>query len=482
MRVLVRWLIVGLGIWSSALAGEARPNVLLIAVDDLNDWVGCLHGHPQARTPNLDRLAARGVLFANAHCQAPLCNPSRTSLLFGRRPTSTGVYGLAPDPRKVAALAPAVSLPQCFAAAGYHTAVTGKIFHDSGIALAKEFTVVGTKAGPPYPAKKLTPPYNGMKAMDWGPVEADDTKHGDWQIAQAGITMLRDAPAQRPFFIAVGFRYPHVPCFAPPAWFERFPVDITLPPVRADDRKDVPDFAWYLHWKLPEPRLSQLTANQQWQPLVRAYLASTAFMDAQLGRLLDALDADPRGKDTMVVLWSDHGWHLGEKGITGKNSLWERSTRVPLIISGPGIRPGVCREPVELLDLYPTLAARCTLSAPTGLEGLDLAPQLADPATARLRPALTSHNQGNHAVRSRDWRYIRYADGSQELYDHRNDPNEWTNLAADPAHAAVIADLARFLPSVDLPPVAGSAHRVLEQQDGTWLWEGKAIVPAEREE
>jgi arylsulfatase A-like enzyme len=458
--------------------GEARPNVLFIVVDDLNDWVGCLQGHPQASTPNLDRLAARGVLFANAHCQAPLCNPSRTSVLFGRRPSTTGVHGLAPAPRQVATLREAVSLPQCFAAAGYHTATSGKIHHDSAaMPLAEEFAVVGAGGPAPYPASKLVTTPDPMRAVDWGPFEADESRHGDRQIADAAIAHLAQAPSDRPFLIAAGFRYPHLPCFAPPSWFDRLPVDVTLPPVRSDDRSDVPAIAWFLHWDLPEPRLGWLQAQQQWQPLVRAYLASTSFMDAQLGRLLDALDAHPRGRDTLVVLWSDHGWHLGEKGITGKNTLWERSTRVPLIIAGPGIGPGVCREPVELLDLYPTLVARCGLDAPAGLEGLDLSPQLADVGAARARPALTTHNRGHHAVRSARWRYIRYADGSQELYDHQADPHEWTNLAHDPANAVVIAELARHLPEIDVPAAPGSAHRVLERRDGVWWWEGCPIVP-----
>ena len=236
----------------AATAAEPRPNVLLIAVDDLNDWVGCLHGHPQALTPNLDRLAARGVLFANAHCQAPLCNPSRTSLLFGRRPGTTGVYGLAPAPRQVDSLRTAQSLPQCFAAAGYHTATSGKIYHDSeAMPLAAEFSVVGTKGQVPYPEHKLVTTPNAMKAVDWGPFEADERKHADWQIAEAAIAQLRDRPRDRPFFIATGFRYPHLPCFAPPAWFDRFPAVVTLPEVPPNDRDDVPSFAWYLHWRLP---------------------------------------------------------------------------------------------------------------------------------------------------------------------------------------------------------------------------------------
>ena len=206
-----------------------------------------------------------------------------------------------------------------------------------------------------------------------------------------------------------------------------------MPPVAEDDRDDIPGFAWYLHWKLPEPRLSWLREAGQWRPLVRAYLASTSFMDSQVGRVLDALEATGHADDTVVVLWSDHGWHLGEKGITGKNSLWERSTRVPLIFAGPGIAPGArCAQPVELLDLYPTLVELAGLPSKRGLEGHSLVPLLKDSEAPRPWPAITTHNQGNHAVRSRDWRYIRYADGSEELYDHRADPNEWKNLASDP--------------------------------------------------
>ncbi len=341
--------------------GPPRPNVLLIAVDDLNDWVGCLGGHPQARTPNIDRLARRGTLFTNAHCQAPLCNPSRSSLLTGLRPSTTGIYSLQPGIRAVEATKDCVTLPQHFAAHGYSTFAAGKVFHDGSIPprdRAKEFQAWGSTAGMPLPPKKLVDTPATIRGMDWGIFPERDEDQADWKIAESAIERLKSPPPDRPSFVAVGFRLPHVPCFASRKWFDLYPDEtLVMPKVKEDDRDDVPEFAWYLHWKLPEPRLSWLKGAGQWRPLVRAYLASISFMDSQVGRVLDALEATGRADDTVVVLWSDHGWHLGEKGITGKNSLWERSTRVPLIVAGPGVAAGArCGRPVELLDLYPTLA------------------------------------------------------------------------------------------------------------------------------
>ena len=467
---------------------KARPNVLFIAIDDLNDWVGCLGGHPQARTPNMDRLAARGTLFSNAHCQSPLCNPSRASLLTGLRPSTTGVYGLAPGIRNVAALTNCVTLPQHFAAHGYFTATFGKVFHDGSIPAhlrTNEFNVWGSAPGMPRPEQKFVHTPSEIAAMDWGVFPPDDHTQADWKIAEAAIEQLKARPKEKPFFVAVGFRLPHVPCYASQKWFDLFPPEdrISLPPVKEDDCHDVPDFAWYLHWKLPEPRLSWLKQANQWRPLVRAYLASTAFMDSQVGRVLEALNASGAGDNTIIVLWSDHGWHLGEKGITGKNSLWERSTRVPLIFAGPGVAEAAhCSQPVELLDIYPTLVELCGLSQRSGLEGHSLAPQLKNSNASRPWPAITTHNQGNHAVRSERWRYIRYADGSEELYDMLNDSNEWINLAPDRKFAEVLRDHVRWLPKTDAPPAPGSAHRILVSDNGVWLWEGKPINPAEKED
>ncbi len=467
---------------------NAHPNVLFIAIDDLNDWVGCLGGHPQARTPNLDRLAARGTLFRNAHVQSPLCNPSGSSLLTGLRPSTTGIYGLMPGIRDVAATKDCVTLPQYFARHDYFTATFGKVFHDGSIPptlRSNEFNIWGPAPGMPLPKEKFVQTPAKLDAMDWGVFPQDDRDQADWKIADATIAQLKSVPSGKPFFIAVGFRLPHVPCFASQKWFDLFPPDdqIILPPVKEHDRDDVPEFAWYLHWKLSEPRLSWLKQANQWRPLVRAYLASTTFMDSQVGRVLDTLDGIGATSNTVVVLWSDNGWHLGEKGITGKTTLWERSTRVPLIFAGPGVtKSAQCSRPAELLDIYPTLLELCGLPSKSGLEGHSLALQLKNAKAPRRWPAITTHNVGNHAVRSEHWRYIRYADASEELYDLRTDPNEWTNLASDRKYAGVIREHSQWLPKTNIPPVPGSAHRILVQENGKWLWEGKPIIPDEKEE
>jgi choline-sulfatase len=482
--------LVSLALMTVTAAGREEqrkpPNVLFIAIDDLNDWVGCLGGHPQVKTPNIDRLARRGTLFTNAHCQAPLCNPSRSSILTGLRPSTTGIYALQPGIRAVAALKSCVTLPQYFAAHGYSTFTTGKIFHDGTIPLADRETEfqawgdTGTMAMPPH---KLVDTPDKIAAMDWGVFPTRDENQPDWKVAASAIARLESLPAGKPFFVAAGFRLPHVPCYATQKWFDLYPErSLSMPPVKANDRDDVPEFAWYLHWKLPEPRLSWLQRTGQWRPLVRAYLACTSFMDSQVGRVLEALKATGHDRDTVVVLWSDHGWHLGEKGITGKNSLWERSTHVPLIFAGPGVTPGArCARPAELLDIYSTLVHLCGLPEKKGLEGHSLQPQLRDRRAARPWPAITTHNQNNHTVRTERWRYIRYADGSEELYDRRTDPNEWANLARGARYAAVKRDLARWLPRTNAEPVPGSASRLLSRVNGAWYWEGKRIDPRDLE-
>ena len=471
-------------------ADSARPNILFIAIDDQNDWIGHLGGHPLAKTPHLDQLAARGTTFLNAHCQATLCNPSRTSLLLGLRPTSTGIYGLSPAPRSLPELKARVSLPQHFAAQGYHTFATGKIFHAGTTAgagkkqAAPEFQVTAPYGGVgSTPPKKLigVTPMGNNPLMDWGvwPLDNDDTGKGDYKVASWAIEQIKASPKDQPFFIAAGFFLPHVPCYATQKWFDLYPDDDSvLPKVLENDRDDTPRFSWYLHWQLPEPRLTWIKEHNQWRNLVRSYLACTSFVDSQVGRLLTALDEAGVAENTIVVVWGDHGWHLGEKGITGKNTLWDRSTKVPLIFAGPGVKGGQrCLQPAELLDIYPTLIDLTHLPARADLEGLSLVPQLKDAVTKREHPAITSHNQGNHAIRTERWRYIHYADDSEELYDIQNDPNEWTNIAKKPENAAVIADLKKWLPRIDLPLAPGSASRILtyDKKTDEAVWEEKKI-------
>jgi choline-sulfatase len=459
------------------------PNVLMIVVDDLNAWVGCVGGHPLAQTPHMDGLASRGTVFVNAHVQAPLCMPSRASVLMGLRPSTTGLYGLEPWLRTVERWQNWETMPQYFRRHGYFTLTAGKVYHAVPPKDREgEFDIWGPLAGVGVrPPKKLIPPtpMGNHPLMDWGVFDHRDEEKGDWYLASWAAERLRDMSRDRPFFMAVGFFLPHVPCYVTQRWMDLYPDDDkVLPPVRWDDREDTPRFSWYLHWYLPEPRLRWVVENNQWRNLVRSYLASISFVDSQIGRVLEALDHAGLRENTIVVLWGDNGYHLGEKLITGKNTLWEPSTRVPLIFAGPKIfRGGRCVQPVELLDIFPTLIDLCGLPPRSDLEGISLAPQLKDPSTPRTRPAITTHNQNNHGVRSLRWRYIRYADGSEELYDIENDPHEWHNLAGDPRYQSIIEEHRRWLPQVNAPPVAGSAHRVLtyDPETGKATWEGKPI-------
>jgi arylsulfatase A-like enzyme len=480
-----------------------RPNILFIAIDDQNDWIGHMGGHPMAKTPHLDKLAQRGTSFLNAHCNAPLCNPSRTSLLLGLRPTTTGIYGLAPWFRNLDQWKDRVALPQHFAQHGYRTAATGKIYHGGtgnagggkgksgkkpaagdGPSTEPEFQVtapfggVGTK-----PPQKLIPatPMGNHALMDWGvwPLDNDDTQKGDYQVASWTVDQIKSAPKDQPFFIAAGFFLPHVPCYATQKWFDLYPDDDSvLPSILDGDRNDTPRFSWYLHWNLPEPRLKWVQDNRQWRNLVRSYLASTSFVDAQIGRLMSALEESGQAENTIVVVWGDHGWHLGEKAITGKNTLWDDGTRVPLIFAGPGVTAGqLCSQPAELLDIYPTLIELAGVSSRQDLEGLSLVPQLQNGGTKRERPAITSHNQGNHGIRSERYRYIQYADGSEELYDTIDDPNEWKNIVNKPEMKSIIAEHKKWLPKIDVPLAQGSASRVLtyDKATDTAVWEGQVI-------
>ena len=467
---------------------ERPPNVVFIAIDDQNDWLGYLGGHPLAQTPHLDGLAAGGTAFTNAHCQSPLCNPSRTSLMLGLRPTTTGIYGLAPWFRTLDAWQDRVTLPQHFKAHGYRTLTAGKVYH-GGVGgparQAQEFDVWGPRPGIGVkPDQKLIPPTPGGNhpLMDWGVFPHEDEDKGDYQVASWAVEQIRSAPADEPYFLAAGFFLPHVPCYATQKWFDLYPDDDSvLPEIREDDRADTPRFSWYIHWDLPEPRLKWVRENDQWRNLVRSYLACTSFVDAQVGRILAAIEENGQAENTIVVVWGDHGWHLGEKAITGKNTLWDDGTRVPLIFAGPGVRPGqMCHEPVELLDLYPSLIDLCGLEPRDDLEGITLRPQLEDAEAARTRPAITSHNQGNHGVRSRRYRYIQYADGSEEFYDLEVDPDEWTNLAGRPEVAALMEEHRRWIPRIDQPPAAGSRHRVLTYDPGTdtAVWEGQTVTRA----
>lgn len=428
----------------------ARPNVLFISVDDLNDWVGVLGGHPQARTPHLDELADRGVLFTNAHTAAPACNPSRAALLSGRRPSRTGVYNNLQPWRR--AMPDAVTLPRYFKDHGYYVLGGGKIFHegfpDPGAWHEYVLAPTGGFNGDP------VPPDRGKNELMGPLLGVADTAMGDWKTTSWAIAQLQ-RDFDRPFFMACGIFRPHLPWFVPEMYFEPFPAEgIQLPYVPTDDLDDIPDAG------LGMRRIWNVTTDDQRRSAVQAYLASVSFADAQLGRLLKALHNSRYADNTIVVFWSDNGLHLGEKENWRKFTLWEESTRVPLVFIVPkgvvglprGASPGErSSRPVNLVDVYPTLVELAGLPPNSDLDGLSLAPLLKDPAMEWLTPSITTWGRNNHAVRSERYRYIRYDDGSEELYDHQTDPDEFANLASDDAYAEIIAEHRRWIPEVNAP-------------------------------
>ncbi len=457
------------GLWQSTHSAP-RPNVLFIAVDDWNDWVGCL-GHAQAKTPNVNRLAKRGLLFTNAHCVSPVCNPSRVALMTGLRPGTTGVYENGAVMRKVAP--GVVTIPQHFRKHGYVAHGGGKIFHDvtphyDPHSFNKYYwwhprgALGSARHGSPYsvepdpepvkrPARRITS--LTKRNFDWAAIDRPETDWPDGKVADWAAGFLAKKHEQ-PFFLAVGLFRPHVPWYNPRKFVKRFPLEkIKLPLVKENDLDDLGPWAKArAHDR--NSKHDKVVEFGEWKPAVQAYLASISFSDAMLGRVLDALDAGPNARDTLIVFWSDHGYHLGEKGHWHKRTLWERSTRVPLIIVAPGVTRAEtrCARPVSLLDLYPTLADLCGLPACAELEGQSLRPLLKNPKAEWKRPAVITWQKGNHAVRSERWRYIRYRTGEEELYDHQTDPNEWNNLANDPKLAELRKQMAKWLPTKNSKP------------------------------
>lgn len=445
-----------------------KPNVLFIIADDLRDYVGWMGGHPQTRTPNMDRLAKMGMRFTNAHCTYALCNPSRTSLLTGMLPSTSGIYGNEQDWRRSVQIQGKPTLPEYFQSMGFQTLAGGKIFHathggpegrlegwhggrrgfEQDVAWLQRFPEPGIQM-PDLPVH-TGQNYNGLNIWhwDWGGLDLPDALMDDAAVTDWAGNQLRQK-ARQPFFLAVGLFRPHSPWYVPQKYFDEFPLaEIKLPEVKEDDLDDVPEFAKKVG---KEDYHDIILKSNKWQEAVRAYLATVAFCDAMLGRVLDALEQGPNAANTIVVFTSDHGWYLGEKHMWHKGKLWEEATRVPLTILAPGVtQPDtVSNEPVSLVDLYPTLCDLTKLSKPGHLDGESLAPLLKDPGAKRDRPALTimgGMQSPSYAARDERWRYIRYADGSEELYDHHADPKEWTNLAAKPEFASEKARLAGFFP------------------------------------
>ncbi|MFM9059863.1 MAG: sulfatase [Planctomycetaceae bacterium] len=453
-----------------ATAAEPRPprNVLLVVADDLNTTLGC-YGDPLAKTPHLDRLAARGVRFDRAYCAFPLCGPSRNSFLTGLHPNATGILANAQVFRQTIPDHP--SLPELFRRQGGCAVRVGKLYHynvpssigtaghDDPASWEAAFNPAGVDHLEEEPRIFTLKPGQFGGTLSWHASPAPDAAHTDGLVAARAEQLLEECAAERsrPFFLAVGFYRPHTPYVAPRTYFDLFPEE-AMPVVTGvgEDRADIPPAA------LASGKPEQDEMDDDLRRRARqAYAASTSFLDAQVGRVIAALDRLGLADDTIVVFTSDHGYHLGEHGLWQKMSLFEESCRVPLFVVWPGrTRPGgVATAPVSHVDLYPTLAAGCGLAAPPGLPGQDLAPLLADPQTAGRNWAVTQVTRAGkkkvegdepffgYSLRTPRWRYTEWDEGrrGRELYDHEADPRELTNLAADAAHAADVAALSRQL-------------------------------------
>lgn len=447
-------------------------NILFIAIDDLNDWTGFLGGHPQAKTPNLDRLASQSVIFERAYCAVPVCNPSRVAIMTGLSAPSTGIYHNSQYmwDSQVLKEKNAVTLPKYFSNHGYHTMAMGKLFHQQNagkFAHAEEWDVFHDRKGNgmnSHPDKTDTLLVNGMNAnqkrhrnFDWGVL--DDVlfeNTSDYHVAQFAAEELLK-PQDKPFFLAAGLFRPHLPWYLPKGYFEQFPLqDIVLPPFMEEDMDDIPTIGKNISNGFKENGdYQRLKRYDKFKEPVQAYLASIKYADDCLGIILDALDKSQYKDNTIVVLWGDHGWHLGEKLHYRKFALWEESNRVPLLIRMPGVGGIGRRSPrtVSLLDLYPTLVEACGLPENPQTEGHSLLPLLEDPAAEWSYPAVSTMGYMRHSVRTETYRYITYEDGSEELYDHSRDPHEWTNVADDPNFLGIKLKLKEHLPKVNMPEV-----------------------------
>lgn len=445
--------------------GQPPGKVVLIYFDDLNAWIGPMRGYPGVRTPNLDRLASSGVTFQNAYCTVPVCNASRCSLLLSRYPHETGIYG---NSEWIWDHAGSQSLVEAFREAGYRTVGRGKIFHkgtgEEGREKAGKDTsrpvwddywsksdrplATGGRSGRgPYAHAEESRRPGRYQSFDWGPASEDEADYIDPAHVDSAIEAVK-ASGDEPTLLAVGFEETHIPWYAPSRFFDLYPLDgVHLPSGDQVSTDELPQrIAEKVRNERDDHRL--IEGHGLWKEAIQAYLATISFVDHEIGRLLDAVNRHVDPSDTLVVAVGDHGWHLGEKLAWRKATLWEEATRVPLLLAGSGIARGAdCRRVVSLVDVFPTLAEVCGLSPQDRLSGLSFRPLLHEPGRRWDRIALTTLKRHDHAVRSEHYRYIRYRDGSEELYDHRDDPMETRNVARQASYRQVARSLAREIPS-----------------------------------
>ncbi|HKJ67517.1 MAG TPA: sulfatase [bacterium] len=439
---------------------RVKPNILFIAIDDLNDWIGCMGGHPNTKTPNIDTLANNGTLFTNAHCQAPICGPSRASLMTGLLPSTTGIYGQINDNdirESNDATRSCIYLPEYLNQNGYKTMGIGKLFHHHAPTGVLDISGGRVPGFGPKPEERMkwegkSGPNHGGTSTDWGAFPKYDREMPDYQSAQWAKARLKEQHDE-PFFLGVGFLRPHVPWHVPQKWFDMHPVEeLETPSYLPNDLNDIPEIGKRIADLPMMPTTEWAIENDEWKNIVQAYLACVSFVDHYVGEVLTALKDSRYSDNTVIILWGDHGYHIGEKNRFGKHSLWEEATRAPLIISGSGLnRAQVCTKAVSMIDVYPTLLELCGLEPNPQNEGHSVTPLLNDPSFHWPHGAITTYGRNNHGIRDEYFRYIQYENGAEELYDHRNDHDEWYNLAVKEAYTEEKARLKQHLPRINEP-------------------------------
>jgi len=439
---------------------KSKPNVLFIAVDDLNNWIAPIDNFSNVKTPNFDRLAKMGVTFTNAHVQAPLCGPSRASIMTGLRPSTTGIYGMTPDNEIRRVGNPATKditfLPEYFQQNGYHTMGIGKLFHVHAPDSLFNESGGRVKGFGPYPKERFVwdgrgkgiKGIHGRTNTDWGAFPEQDSLMPDHASANWAIERLH-RNYDKPFFLGLGFLRVHVPLYVPQKWFDLYPLEaIETPPYKADDLNDIPPVGMQINDLPMMPSTEWAKENGEWKKIVQAYLACISYVDFELGRVLDAIENSEHADNTVIVLWSDHGYRLGEKGTFAKHALWETATKAPLMFAGPNLPKGKKIDaPVEMLSIYPTLLELSGLPAYKRNEGESLVDMMQNDQGIDEAKAITTFGMNNHAIKKDGFRYIQYEDKTEEFYDHNKDPNEWTNQANNPIYASKIAELKKLLPT-----------------------------------
>ena len=487
--------LLGCGALPAAIAADvasSQPNILFIAVDDLRPELGC-YGRDDIRSPNIDRIAAQGMVFNRAYCQEAVCSPTRSSLLTGARPDTTRVWDLKTHFRT--ALPDVVTLPQLFKDNGYFVQGMGKLYH-GGFNDPQSWSVpwVNPKAPvyalpenvelnshrpagepdgdgesrkpvpgekEPYAAGEIATNRLNTRGPAFECAEVPDNTYTDGKVADLAVAALQNIAGKKaPFFLAVGLHKPHMPWNVPRKYYDLHPLEsIQLPPTLENDLNDVPPAG--LKMARPEGDHQAIMESGRWKDAIQGYLAAISYCDAMIGRLIDAYETSPERDNTIIVFWGDHGWHLGEKQHWRKFALWEEATRAPLIWVAPGVTTAntVCHRTVDFMTIYPTLTDLCGIATPKHVEGKSIRSLLKDPASSWDSPAITTYRFGNHAIRTEGWRLIRYQNGDEELYDELDDPHEWTNLASNPKYAKQKAELASQLTSRNQPDIGNAKSK-----------------------